>query len=302
MAAEPAADALSLACAFKASCPCTTWKFAAATTALAEKAEPLSLRHSEPVAVVGSAQLAMDLIAHRPTEASSGVQRGVHGDTVTRRRPARWPILCARRHLPVIHHQLTDRDWQREAPGPGAAGVDEQHTVALLHQRFVRVTGYHHAHTGGRWVNVQLAQIMDHIQPHTTQLYQLGFRAAPAPRGHGRCCRARRSAGLLSQLAQHARLADVTGVHDVVAALQEGQCLRAQQVVGVGDQAYAHGGIVAAGSRPRGWLGAGWQFGQGRQKGLQPSWLSCWTPVSGRWPSHCGGRLRRPGPTGCERR
>src|SRR5688572_1008197 len=96
------------------------------------------------------------------------------------------------------------------------------------------------AHFGGRWMNVKVRKVMQHVDKHFTRLKRLAMRNALGPRpeivvsAYG-CERRERS-----KLFQHLRVPDVPGVYDEIAAAKKVDDFRAHQAVRIRNQADAH--------------------------------------------------------------
>ena len=60
--------------------------------------------------------------------------------------------------------QEAHADGQLEAPQPGAAGVEIEHSVALFVQRLVRVTCDYHVDALSCRVDIQLLEVVQHMQ------------------------------------------------------------------------------------------------------------------------------------------
>jgi hypothetical protein len=135
--------------------------------------------------------------------------------------------------------EFTDRNGKLEATRAGAARIDEQHAIALFHERPVRMTGNDHLDAGAAWLDVELIEVMDHVKEHRFELDQLRFTKPICPSasvvvafdGHYR----REGA----QPPKDVRVCDVASVNDLIAPTQESQCLRSQQAVSVRNEAYA---------------------------------------------------------------
>jgi hypothetical protein len=95
----------------------------------------------------------------------------------------------------------------------------------------------YHRKSSGFWLEIQLCQIVQHIDGNTAQLKHFGFRQLERPRSfvdvaaHGYN---RRDGG---EFFEDLGRAYIPGVNDVFGATQGFEGLRAQQAVRVGDDA-----------------------------------------------------------------
>jgi len=135
--------------------------------------------------------------------------------------------------------ELGHRDGKLEPTRTGASRVDEKNAIAFGHGRLVRVAEDDGPDSGPAGLDVQLLDVVDHIDEDLLEADQLGLAQTAGPRAlvvvasdgcHGCECR---------QFPKNGRTRDVASVHDVVAAAQEGHRLRAQQVVRVRYETYA---------------------------------------------------------------
>src|SRR5690606_20382723 len=64
-----------------------------------------------------------------------------------------------------LHAKLAHRDGQSEAPRPGAARIDEEHALAPARRRLVRMARDHRLHAGRDGIEVELREVVDHVEP-----------------------------------------------------------------------------------------------------------------------------------------
>src|SRR6188474_117913 len=87
----------------------------------------------------------------------------------------------ARRDPATFDGELGGRDRQAKAPRTGAAGVHVDHAIALVDRRTVRVPGYHHLHADGVGLDVDLGEVVDRVEEHVAEPYQLALAQAGRP-------------------------------------------------------------------------------------------------------------------------
>ena len=127
-------------------------------------------------------------------------------------------------------------------PRPGASRVEVDHPRPLLDGGLVRVPRDHDPHANRDGVDVQVRDVMDHVEEHPAQLHQRGPGDALRPgakvvvAAHGGQWRDR------AQCIEYGGFADVARMDEVVAAVQVRPCFRAEQIVGVRDHADAQHG------------------------------------------------------------
>src|SRR5215831_10991415 len=141
----------------------------------------------------------------------------------------------------AVDVETAHADGKTEAPGPGAARVEEQHAVAYVLGGLMRVTGHDDSDAGGRWIEIQLMDVVDDVDRYALGLEQRRRRNPRGPRppvvvaadgGDGRD---------LLERGEHLRRADVAGVNDLFGAPQRRDRFGAEQAVRVGDDADDHG-------------------------------------------------------------
>jgi hypothetical protein len=154
--------------------------------------------------------------------------------------PARSPRSTPR--LPVLDRQAGDGHGEIESPRSGAAGVEIHDAVVMLDAGPVRMPEHYHVHARRGWVDVELFDVVNGVDPHAIHVEHGGGRQAPAPslmvgvapyRGDGSDGR---------QRMQDVFAADVASVHDMAHTLERAHRLGAEQPVGVGDDS-DHGGL-----------------------------------------------------------
>lgn len=126
-------------------------------------------------------------------------------------------------------------DGQLEASWPGTAGVYKENAMLLLNRRAVRMAGDDSGKAGGTRVEVELVQVVQHVQPPTAYLDRGGGRdfggagESVVVAAYGRYRRNRR------QRRENIRRADVAGVQDVLDPSERGECFGTHQTMRVGD-------------------------------------------------------------------
>src|SRR5205807_1788905 len=123
-------------------------------------------------------------------------------------------------HTPTVNAQARHCHWQGEPPGTGAARVQEHDTVSAIDSRTVRVAGDDDVKLCCRGVEIELTQIVEHVEDDATDLDNLRRRKRDRPGaivvvaayGNHRCD--------LPQRVQHLGAADVAGVDDQLRARQ----------------------------------------------------------------------------------
>ena len=95
-------------------------------------------------------------------------------------RPVPRP-LCDRRHDwndlrrrdAVYDPHQGDRHGELKTPGARTAWVEIQNTLARLKPRLVGVTAYDYVESAGRWIDIEVMDGVDEIEPDAVQLYGL---------------------------------------------------------------------------------------------------------------------------------
>ena len=140
-------------------------------------------------------------------------------------------------HFSVRHGQLADRHRQFEAAWTGAAGIEVEHSVARLLLGSVAVAGDHDFESRGFGFQVKLRKIVQNINGDASEFDDFRFGEFAGPRCFvdvAADCGHRRNR---SELLENLRLADVSGVNDVIGSPQRGDSFGAKQTVRVGDDA-----------------------------------------------------------------
>ena len=128
-----------------------------------------------------------------------------------------------------------DSDGQGEAAGTGAARVDIEAAFVPTGVGFMGVAGDHDLEAGDFGIEVELAEVVEHIDQDVLDADDFGGWQGSSPGlgvhvaadGHDR-----RDA---SKSIKDGGVANVASVDDSLAALQGGQSFGAKQTVGVGD-------------------------------------------------------------------
>ena len=103
--------------------------------------------------------------------------------------------MISPRTLPCLHDQPSNRHRQFEAPRTCAAGIEVEHAVAHLLLRNVAVAGDHNLESGGFRLQIELREIVQHVDGNAADLDDFGLRQVCAPTrlvdiaadgGHGR--------------------------------------------------------------------------------------------------------------------
>jgi hypothetical protein len=127
-----------------------------------------------------------------------------------------------------------------EAAGSCAAGVQVEHTGAVLDARLMGVAADHHSNAGGSGVDVNPMFGVDEVEKLPGQFYDVGGRKIGAQAvgvdvaadGGDRC--------EFAQDVQNIWIADVPGMQDVVDSGQGLEGLRPQQAVGIRNDSDLH--------------------------------------------------------------
>jgi hypothetical protein len=141
----------------------------------------------------------------------------------------------------IPHNKLTHAHWQFESPRPRAARIQVKHSIAHLLFGNVTVAADHNRESSRFGLEVQLLQIMQHIDGNTAQLNHLSFRQLATP---GRFIDVSTHGGdgtNRGKLLEDIGRADIPGMNDVLGPAQRFDCLRAQQAMRVGDDADENG-------------------------------------------------------------
>ena len=159
---------------------------------------------------------------------------------------------CAARSRPG-RPRACNGDGQLETSRPGAPRIQVKHAVGGRDLRPVRVARHHHAEPGGDWIDLQLMQVMQHVDPPAGDLDGSVHRVGSRPAGGiGVPPDGRRGRNLL-QPGHDLRTPDIAGVDDVLGIREPLQRLRPQQAVRVRDDPDLH--RVGTGRNPLGGCG-----------------------------------------------
>ena len=124
-----------------------------------------------------------------------------------------------------------------EASRPSAAWIEIEDAIFLFDLRLMAVAVHHHAESGGSQLQVESAEIMQHIDGHAAGFDDFGFRQSARP-GVGVDVTADRGDGRdFDKRFEDFASANVAGVEDAVGSAQGLDRLEPQQAVGVGDYA-----------------------------------------------------------------
>lgn len=95
----------------------------------------------------------------------------------------------------------------------------------------------HHREAGGFWFKVQLREIVKHVDGNALELEHLCFRQFARPRAFVDIAANRSDRGNFGKFLENLWPTDVSGMNDVIRTAQGSERCRAQQAVGVGDDA-----------------------------------------------------------------
>ena len=137
----------------------------------------------------------------------------------------------------VFDDQLAKAHRQLESPRPGAAGIEIEHSVARLVLGNVTVAAYDNRESGGFGLEIQLRQIVQHVDGNTAQFERLGFRQLARPRTFVYIATHGSDGGNGREIVENLRRPNISGMNDVVGPAQSCNGLVTQQAVGVRDDA-----------------------------------------------------------------
>lgn len=129
--------------------------------------------------------------------------------------------------------QDAERDGKRESPGACAAGIEVEHAPAMLDGRLVRVPADDGRDAGRGWVEVEGGEIMQHVEVVSGKLDELGGRKLGAWAEAVDVSAYGGDGGDGAEGVDNRRVADVTGVEDVIDAAESGEGFGAEQAVSV---------------------------------------------------------------------
>ena len=140
------------------------------------------------------------------------------------------------------------RHGELEAAGAGAAGVEVDDAVSGLDAGLVGVAADDDGDACGFGVEVEPVDGMDEVEEAASEFYGFGFgELGTGAVGVGVAADGCHGSDL-AQSGEYVRIADVSGVEDVVDGMPVGAqgCdgFGAEETVGVGDDAYEHGGSL----------------------------------------------------------
>jgi hypothetical protein len=130
---------------------------------------------------------------------------------------------------------------ESESERAGAAGVDVPDSGAKLLRRCVAVAADDSPNAGGRGIEVELIDVVEHVEDGVLDFDDLGFWQALCPGvfvGIAADCGDR---GDGCERFENVRSADVAGVDDAVGVAESFERLGSEETVGVGDQADGNG-------------------------------------------------------------
>ena len=148
---------------------------------------------------------------------------------------------------PLVQMEVGEGNWKREASGAGAAWVEVENVVSGLDHGLVAMAVDHGADAGGRGVEVQVGDVVDEIEETAGEFDGFGCGKL---RARARAVDVAADGGEWSdggEAVEDGGVADVAGVEDVVNAHEGDEGFGAEEAVGVGDYAYAHGLEVTGG-------------------------------------------------------
>lgn len=99
----------------------------------------------------------------------------------------------------------------------------------------MRVSGNDHLKSGGLWIQVECAEVVQHVYQAVTYGDDLGFRQAGGPIAPVHVATHRVERGELAEGSKHFGSAGVAGVDDQGRTTQRRQGLRPEQTVGICD-------------------------------------------------------------------
>src|SRR5271169_1835026 len=140
-------------------------------------------------------------------------------------------------HFPRFDHQFPHAHRQVEAAWPGAAGIEIQDAVLLFYLRLMTVAIDHNAESSCLRLQIELAEIMQHVDGQACDIDHFRFRQREPP-GPGVDVAAHRSYGRdLCEFVEDFGGTDVAGVEDAVGSTQGSKRRAPQSAVRVGDYA-----------------------------------------------------------------
>jgi hypothetical protein len=134
-----------------------------------------------------------------------------------------------------LHDEPSQGDWELESPRPCAAGIEIEHAVARFLLGLVTVAGDHDVESGGFGLEIEAREIVQDIDGNAGELDDFGFGEFAGPCLLVDVASDRGDGGDGGEFVENFGIADVTGMNDVLRALERSQSFGAQQAVGVGD-------------------------------------------------------------------
>lgn len=134
-----------------------------------------------------------------------------------------------------------ERDGQGKPAWAGAARVEVQNAVVSFDLWLVGVAVEDDGHAGGLRLDIEIVQSVDHVDQAAGELYGLGGREGGAGAGTVDVAANGGEGGDLAEGVEDGWVAYVAGVEDVVDAAEGHDGFGAEEAVGVGEDAYAHG-------------------------------------------------------------
>lgn len=137
----------------------------------------------------------------------------------------------------VFEHQLPNRDRQLEPPRPRAARIEIKNAISHLLPRDVAVPRDHGREAGSFRLQIQLPNIVQHINRDAADLENVSFGQCAGPGSFVDVAADCRELRNCPQLIENLGLANIPGVDDVVRAVQGLHRLGTKQAVRVGNDA-----------------------------------------------------------------
>lgn len=139
--------------------------------------------------------------------------------------------------ITLFDDQRSDGDRQFKASRPSASRIEVQHSVFRFLFRSVAVAGNHNCKSGGFRFEVELSQIVKHVNQNAVDVDDFGLMQLERPfsfidisadGGHGR------DAG---QLLENFWRSDVAGMNDSLHSMERCEDFRSKQSMRIGDDA-----------------------------------------------------------------
>jgi len=152
-------------------------------------------------------------------------------------------IYSARRDLEKAYG-----DGQAEPPRARAPGIHVQHPIPLRNGGLVRMARDYDLKPRRDGIEIQLLDVVQNVDPYAADLERGGGRYGLSPGTLVVVASHSIDGGDLPQRVQDLRSADVTSVNDALYARERGHGLRAQESMGVGNEADGDAGRAYRGS------------------------------------------------------